>query len=311
MNIIEVKSLTKKYKELKAIDDLSFEVRKGEILGLLGPNGSGKSTTINCLLSLLNFSSGSIKIFGKEMKPDSYDLKSKIGVVFQEVSVFDELTVYENIDYFCGLYISDNKTRKKYIEDAIKLVGLEDYKKFYPKKLSGGLLRRLNIACGIAHKPKLIFLDEPTVAVDPQSRNNILDGIKKLRDDGATIVYTTHYMEEVEILCDRVIILDKGKVLATGTTDELKELAKIEEKIKVEVNDLSPKYIDEIKEFKNVDEVEYNGNMLFITYKKGKNNLVDIMEYLKKEKIKYNKLYSERPTLNDVFLELTGKELRD
>ena len=286
-------------------------MRKGEILGLLGPNGSGKSTTINCLLSLLNFSSGSIKIFGKEMKPDSYDLKSKIGVVFQEVSVFDELTVYENIDYFCGLYISDNKTRKKYIEDAIKLVGLEDFKKFYPKKLSGGLLRRLNIACGIAHKPKLIFLDEPTVAVDPQSRNNILNGIKKLRDDGATIVYTTHYMEEVEILCDRVIILDKGKVLATGTTDELKELAKIEEKIKVEVNDLSPKYIDEIKEFKNVDEVEYNGNMLFITYKKGKNNLVDIMEYLKKEQIKYNKLFSERPTLNDVFLELTGKELRD
>ena len=245
------------------------------------------------------------------MKTDSYDLKSKIGVVFQEVSVFDELTVYENIDYFCGLYISDNETRKKYIEDAISLVGLEDFKKFYPKKLSGGLLRRLNIACGIAHKPKLIFLDEPTVAVDPQSRNNILDGIKKLRDDGATIVYTTHYMEEVEILCDRVIILDKGKILAAGTTDELKELAKIEEKISIEVNDLETKYIDKIKELKNVDEVKYNGNILLITYKKGKNNLVEIMEYLKKDKIKYNKIFSERPTLNDVFLELTGKELRD
>ena len=310
-NIIEVKNLTKKYKELKAVDDLSFEVHEGEILGLLGPNGSGKSTTINCLLSLLNYSNGSIKIFGKEMKTDSYDLKSKIGVVFQEVSVFDELTVYENIDYFCGLYISDNETRKKYIEDAISLVGLEDFKKFYPKKLSGGLLRRLNIACGIAHKPKLIFLDEPTVAVDPQSRNNILDGIKKLRDDGATIVYTTHYMEEVEILCDRVIILDKGKILAAGTTDELKELAKIEEKISIEVNDLETKYIDKIKELKNVDEVKYNGNILLITYKKGKNNLVEIMEYLKKDKIKYNKIFSERPTLNDVFLELTGKELRD
>ncbi|MBQ6285443.1 MAG: ABC transporter ATP-binding protein [Bacilli bacterium] len=310
-NIIEVKNLTKKYKELKAVDDLSFEVHEGEILGLLGPNGSGKSTTINCLLSLLNYSNGSIKIFGKEMKPDSYDLKSKIGVVFQEVSVFDELTVYENIDYFCGLYISDNETRKKYIEDAISLVGLEDFKKFYPKKLSGGLLRRLNIACGIAHKPKLIFLDEPTVAVDPQSRNNILDGIKKLRDDGATIVYTTHYMEEVEILCDRVIILDKGKILAAGTTDELKELAKIEEKISIEVNGLETKYIDKIKELKNVDEVKYNGNILLITYKKGKNNLVEIMEYLKKDRIKYNKIFSERPTLNDVFLELTGKELRD
>ena len=310
-NIIEVKNLTKNYKELKAVDDLSFEVHEGEILGLLGPNGSGKSTTINCLLSLLNYSNGSIKIFGKEMKPDSYDLKSKIGVVFQEVSVFDELTVYENIDYFCGLYISDKEKKKKYIEDAISLVGLEDFKKFYPKKLSGGLLRRLNIACGIAHKPKLIFLDEPTVAVDPQSRNNILDGIKKLRDDGATIVYTTHYMEEVEILCDRVIILDKGKVLAAGTTDELKELAKIEEKISIEVNDLETKYIDKIKELKNVDEVKYNGNILLITYKKGKNNLVEIMEYLKRTRIKYNKIFSERPTLNDVFLELTGKELRD
>ena len=310
-NIIEVKNLVKQYKELKAIDNLSFEVHEGEILGLLGPNGSGKSTTINCILSLLEFSKGTIKIFGKDMKPDAYDVKSKIGVVFQEVSVFDELTVYENIDYFCGLYIKDKKTRKQYIEDAIRLVGLEDFKKFYPKKLSGGLLRRLNIACGIAHKPKLIFLDEPTVAVDPQSRNNILDGIKKLRKNGATIVYTTHYMKEVEILCDRVIILDKGKILATGTTDELKKKAKIEEKVTVEVNDLVPGYIEKIKELKNVDDVTYTNNVLFVTYKKGKNNLVDMIDYLKKESINYNKIYSERPTLNDVFLELTGKELRD
>lgn len=310
-SVIEVKNLTKQYKELKAVDNLSFEVYKGEILGLLGPNGSGKSTTINCLLSLLNYSEGSIKIFDKDMNPDAYDLKSQIGVVFQEVSVFDELTVYENIDYFCGLYISDKETRKKYIEDAIKLVGLEDFKKFYPKKLSGGLLRRLNIACGIAHKPKLIFLDEPTVAVDPQSRNNILDGIKKLRDNGATIVYTTHYMEEVEMLCDRVIILDKGKILASGTNNELKQLAKIEEKISIEINGLEINYIDKIRKLKNVDDVKYNNNILLVTYKRGKNNLVEIMEYLKKEKIKYNKIYSERPTLNDVFLELTGKELRD
>ncbi len=309
--IIEVKNLTKKYKELKAIDNLSLEVYEGEILGLLGPNGSGKSTTINCLLSLLNYSEGIIKIFGKEMKPDSYDLKSLIGVVFQEVAVFNELNVYENIDYFCGLYITNKEKRKKCVEEAINLVGLEDFKKFYPQKLSGGLLRRLNIACGIAHKPKLIFLDEPTVAVDPQSRNNILDGIKRLRDEGATIVYTTHYMEEVEILCDKVIILDKGKILAAGTPDELKELAKIEEKISLEVNDLNNKYLTKIKELKNVDEVKYHGNILLITYTKGQNNLALLMEYLKKENIKYNKIYSERPTLNDVFLELTGKELRD
>lgn len=245
------------------------------------------------------------------MKPDAYDIKAKLGVVFQEVAVFEELTVYENIDYFCGLYIQNKNTRKQYIEEAIKLVGLEEFKKFYPKQLSGGLLRRLNIACGIAHKPKLIFLDEPTVAVDPQSRNNILDGIKKLRNNGATIVYTTHYMEEVEILCDRIIILDKGKILASGTSDELKELARIEEKVTVEVKDLEQKYIEKIKQLENVDEVTYDGNILLITYKKGKNNLVELIDYLKKESIKYNKIYSERPTLNDVFLELTGKELRD
>lgn len=245
------------------------------------------------------------------MSPDAYDIKEKLGVVFQDVAVFEELTVYENIDYFCGLYIKDKNTRKQYIEEAIELVGLEEFKKFYPKQLSGGLLRRLNIACGIAHKPKLIFLDEPTVAVDPQSRNNILDGIQKLRNNGATIVYTTHYMEEVEIICDRVIILDKGKVLATGTTDELKELAKIEEKVTVEVNNLDEKYIEEMKKLENVDDVVYNGNILLVTYKKGKNNLVELIDYLKKESIRYNKIYSERPTLNDVFLELTGKELRD
>ena len=310
-SIISVRNLTKKYKELTAIDDLSFDVYEGEILGLLGPNGSGKSTTINCLLSLLNFQHGSIKILGKEMTPESYDIKSKIGVVFQEIAVFEELTVYENIDYFCGLYIKDKETRKKYVEDAIKLVGLESYKKFYPKQLSGGLLRRLNIACGVAHKPKIIFLDEPTVAVDPQSRNNILDGIKKLRDDGATILYTTHYMEEVEILCDRIIILDKGKIIAQGTNEELKDLAKIEEKITVEVDSISAEILEKIKEFKTVEEVSLNKNNLLVTYKKGNNNLKKLIDFLEENKITYNKIFSERPTLNDVFLELTGKELRD
>lgn len=310
-NMIEIKNLTKQYKELKAIDGLSLEVKEGEILGLLGPNGSGKSTTMNCILSLLNFKEGEIKIFGKEMKPDAYDIKAKIGVVFQDVAVFEELTVQENIDYFCGLYIKDKAKKKQYLDDAIELVGLEEFRKFYPKQLSGGLLRRLNIACGIAHKPELIFLDEPTVAVDPQSRNNILEGIKKLRDKGATIVYTTHYMEEVEIICDRIIILDKGKVLATGTADELKELAKIEEKVTVEVNDLATKHMEQIQKMATVDEVTYNGNILLVTYKQGKNNLVDLIDYLKRENISYNKIYSERPTLNDVFLELTGKELRD
>ncbi len=309
--IIEVKNLTKEYKNLKAIDNLSFDVFEGEILGLLGPNGSGKSTTINSILQLLNYSSGSIKIFGHVMKPDSYEIKKDIGVIFQEVAVFQELTVYENIDYFCGLYINDKEIRRKYVMDAINLVGLNDFIKFYPKELSGGLLRRLNIACGIAHKPKLIFLDEPTVAVDPQSRNNILDGIKKLRDEGATIVYTTHYMEEVEIICDRIIILDKGKIIAKGTTDELKTFAKLEEKITVEVKNISEEILKEIKEFKTVLDLNYQGNVLVVVYKKGKDNLGELIDYLHEKKVAYSKIFSERPTLNDVFLELTGKDLRD
>lgn len=310
-NIIEVKSLTKKYKEKKAVDDLSFDVYRGEILGLLGPNGSGKSTTINCILSLLNFDKGNIKIYGKEMTPNAYDIKRKIGVVFQDVAVFDELTVYDNIDYFCGLYVTDKNKKRKYVDEAMKLVGIEEYKKYFPKQLSGGLLRRLNIACGIAHKPEIIFLDEPTVAVDPQSRNNILEGIETLRKNGATIVYTTHYMEEVEILCDRVIILDKGKIIASGTTDELKEMAKTKERISIETKELKDKNINEINKLSCVEEVLYKDNILKISYTDENNNLENIISYLKSNDIKYSRIFSERPTLNDVFLELTGKELRD
>jgi ABC-2 type transport system ATP-binding protein len=309
--VIEVKNLTKKYKELIAIDDLSFDVYKGEILGLLGPNGSGKTTTINCLLSLLEYQSGEITIFDKEMTPSSYDIKREIGVVFQEVAVFDELTVYENIDYFCGLYIDNPITRKKYVEDAIKLVGLENFSKFVPKKLSGGLLRRLNIACGISHKPKLIFLDEPTVAVDPQSRNNILNGIRKLNKEGATIIYTSHYMDEVEELCHRIIILDNGKIIAQGTKEELKEMIGISLKVVLSIDNLTDELVKDLEKINNVIEVKREENDVYMYYKKGKTNLEDLVEYIKVNKIICTRLYSEQPSLNDVFLELTGRELRD
>ncbi len=310
-NVIEVKKITKKYGEFKALDNLQFNVEEGEIVGLLGPNGSGKSTSINCMLSLLKFDKGSIKIFDKEMTPESYETKSKIGVIFQDVAVFEELKVYENIDYFCGLYIKDKHVREEYVEEAIKLVGLNEFKNHLPKQLSGGLLRRLNIACGIAHKPSLIFLDEPTVAVDPQSRNNILEGIKKLNKSGATIIYTTHYMEEVEQLCDRILIIDKGKIIANGTKEELKGIIDIAEKVTVEFEELEKDYIDKIKKQRNVLDIDSKNNTFKISYKKGKNNLVNLINFLSDEKIKYNKIYSELPTLNDVFLELTGKELRD
>ena len=219
--VVKIENLVKRYKELIALDHFNLEIQKGEIFGLLGPNGSGKTTTINCLLSLLKYDKGSIEIFGQQMTPDNYDVKRRIGIVMQNVAVFEELNVYENIDYFCGLYIKDKTPRRQYVEEAIEFAGLGEFVKFRPKKLSGGLLRRLNIACGIAHKPELIILDEPTVAVDPQSRNRILEGIVELNKKGATIIYTSHYMEEVEQICTRIAIMDKGKNIALGTSDEL------------------------------------------------------------------------------------------
>lgn len=310
-NIIEINHLTKYYGKLKALDDFHLKVKKGEILGLLGPNGSGKSTCINTMLALLRFQTGTIHIFGKEMDSQAYDIKRKIGVVFQDVAVFEELNVYENIDYFCGLYIKDKKMRNQYVQDAITLVGLEDYRKFKPKQLSGGLLRRLNIACGIAHKPELIFLDEPTVAVDPQSRHHILEGIKALNQQGATIVYTTHYMEEVENLCDRIVIMDKGKVIAMGTNDELKGMIQLGEKVTVEVEKQEQQFVEELRQQPHVLAVEQNQNVIHISYENQDNHLEQLIYLLKGHHIQYHRFFVERPTLNDVFLELTGKELRD
>ena len=309
--VVKIENLVKRYKELVAVDHFNLTINEGEILGLLGPNGSGKSTTISCLLSLLQYDKGTIEIFGKPMHPDSYDIKKEIGIVLQNVAVFDELTVYENIDYFCGLYISDKGLRKQYVQDAIDFVGLNDFKKYYPRKLSGGLLRRLNIACGIAHKPKLIIFDEPTVAVDPQSRNKILEGISELNRQGATIIYTTHYMEEAEQICSRIVIMDKGKNLANGTSDDLKKLIKNTETIYIDVLNLSSDDIDEIKQMNHVYEVQYDDTKLTIKCTGGKHNLINILNYMQEKNIAFGRIYSELPTLNDVFLEITGKQLRD
>ncbi len=309
--VVEVENLVKRYKELVALDHFNLRIEEGEIFGLLGPNGSGKTTAISCILSLLKYDKGNIRVFGKEMRPDSYDSKKEIGVVLQNVAVFDELTVYENIDYFCGLYIEDKATRKQYVEEAIRFVGLEEFRKFYPKKLSGGLLRRLNIACGIAHKPRLIFFDEPTVAVDPQSRNKILEGILELNKNGATIIYTSHYMEEVEQICSRIAIMDKGQNLAIGTKEELKKMIKNTESITVEVPELSQEQMEQIGKLEHAYEVEYEDASLLVRFSGGSHNLIHVLEYFREQDISFGRVYTELPTLNDVFLEITGKELRD
>ena len=309
--VVKIENLVKRYKELIALDHFNLKIQKGEIFGLLGPNGSGKTTTINCLLSLLKYDKGSIEIFGQQMTPDNYDIKRRIGIVMQNVAVFEELNVYENIDYFCGLYIKDKTLRRQYVEEAIEFAGLGEFVKFRPKKLSGGLLRRLNIACGIAHKPELIILDEPTVAVDPQSRNRILEGIVELNQKGATIIYTSHYMEEVEQICTRIAIMDKGKNIALGTSDELKSMIRNSETIKIHIPALEDSMLEEIKEFEHLYQAEYTDGLLTLSYDGGKHNLIRILDYLKSKDVSFGKVTSEQPTLNDVFLAITGKALRD
>ena len=312
MKTIEIKELVKRYKELLALNHFNLEVREGEILGFLGPNGCGKTTAINCMLGLLTYDKGDIRIFGEAMVPNAYHIKKNIGLVPQELAYFEQLTVYENIDFFCGLYIKDKQRRKSLVEEAISFVGLEDYRKFFPNKLSGGLKRRLNIACGIAHKPKLIFLDEPTVAVDAQSRNFILEGIKRLNKEGSTIVYTTHYLDEADQLCDRIVIMDKGHNVVDGTPEELKSMIATKEVIHLElVEEASADIVREMESLPHLQLLDKNKATYILQFTQKGSNIVALAQLLNQHGLAYLKLYSEQPSLSDVFLSFTGKELRD
>ncbi len=309
--MILIENLVKRYKDVLALDHLNLHIEQGEVFGFLGPNGSGKTTAIDCMLALLTYDRGRIELFGQEMRPDSYDLKRRIGVVPQEVAVIDQLTVRENIDYFCGLYVPEKAKRRQLVEEAMEFTDLQEFQKKRPKQLSGGMLRRLNIACGIAHKPELVIMDEPTVAVDPQSRNKILEGILELNRQGSTIIYTSHYMEEVEQICSRISIIDHGKCIATGTKDELKRLVRTGERIVVENVVLSEEQLEIIRKIGQVLSLAYEHEVLRVCYAKKQNNLVRLLTYLEQEEIPFGQVSNELPTLNDVFLEITGKQLRD
>ena len=308
--MLEVKNVLKRYDDLVALDNLSLDIKKGEVYGLLGPNGSGKTTLINCILSLSKFEKGDIKIFDQPMSVDRYDLKAKIGYVPQEIAVFDELSVYDNIDFFCGLYIQDKATREQYVEEAIEFVGLNDFRKFVPKKLSGGLKRRLNLACGLAHKPELLILDEPTVAVDPQSRNAILEGIMDLNKKGMTVIYTSHYMDEVEQICTRISIIDKGKLLATGDKYELKKLVGLTDTLILKDIDMKNLDISQLESIEGLGKISLEGSNLSIGIQDNM-AMTHIFAYLENNDIFFKGMDINSPSLNDVFLEITGKQLRD
>lgn len=309
--MIAMDKVVKRYKDVIALDHFSFQAGENEIIGLLGPNGCGKTTAINCMLSLLKFDQGTIELFGEPVNPNNNKIKRRIGIVPQELAIFDKLNVVENIDFYCGLYVTNKTERKQFVDEAISFVGLGKYRKFLPKQLSGGLKRRLNIACGIAHKPEILFLDEPTVAVDAQSRNFILEGVKKMKEQGTTVIYTTHYLEEAENLCDSFVIMDNGRNVANGTLDELQKSISTTESITVKFISGNDTLASRLKQIPHVNQIIKTGDKYNIQFDKHHNNLTNLIRFIEDNSLTYTEIASEQPSLSSIFLELTGKELRD
>lgn len=311
-NLLEVKKLSKTYRNgRKALDNLSFHVKKGEILGFLGPNGAGKSTTINILSTLLQSDEGEIIFFNDE-NLSIKDVKKQLGIVPQELAIYEDISAAQNVKFFASLYGVKKSEINEKVENALKKVGLEDRKDDKPSTFSGGMKRRLNIACAIAHSPKLIIFDEPTVGIDPQSRNHILDSIKKLRDEGATIIYTTHYMEEVQQICDRVIIMDGGTVLLNGSLDDILEFySNSNYQVRVD-KQLSPAVLDEIRELSSVESLKQKDEFEIIFSMCGESMPINsVLEVLIKFNLNITSITMVKRNLEDVFLLLTGKKLRD
>jgi ABC-type multidrug transport system, ATPase component len=308
--LVEVKNLVKRYKDVLAVDNVSFTVEEGEILGLLGPNGAGKTTVINAMIGLTKIDRGEINIFGKNFKDYELEIKRDLGIVPQDVAIFEDLKAYENLCYFGKLYGLNGSLLKERVEEVLEFTGLLDKKKQYPKKFSNGMKRRLNIACALVHHPKLVIMDEPTVGIDPQSRNNILQSVKELNKMGSTIIYISHYMEEIEELCSRIIIMDQGRVIAEGTKEELKAKMTSDNRIVVELSTTNYTLVDNIKKLTGVKEACINGNELTVLSGKNYKNIRSIVDVIS-ENSEIISLNVEQPSLETVFLTLTGRSLRD
>lgn len=311
MKVIEIKDLIKKYGDFVALDSIDIAVEEGEIYGILGANGAGKSTLIGVIANLLKLNSGKVLVFSEDISRNKVEFKRKIGLVPQVIAIYGDYTAYENIKFFGELYGLRGKELKDGIKDALDFTGLLEYKNKKAKEFSGGMQRRLNIACAIVHKPKLLIMDEPTVGVDPQSRNHILHSVKELNRSGVTIIYTSHYMEEVEYLCSRISIIDKGKVLVEGTKEELKDIVNDKKILNLGVNDPYKVNLIKIKDIEGVVGVEIRENNISVTSSKEVNNLDKIIKTVSEDLVKINNIDFKEVTLETVFLSLTGKKLRD
>ncbi len=307
--MLEVKKLVKRYGSKLAVSDVSFKVEKGEIYGLLGPNGAGKSSTINIITGLIKKDSGQVTIGGLDLDRELTKAKYLLGIVPQDLAIYNDLTALQNVKFFGALYGLTGGTLQKQALETLEFVGLKDKARDKVKTFSGGMKRRLNIACGLVHRPQLLILDEPTVGIDPQSRNHIMEAILQLNREGMTILYTTHYMEEAEQLCSRIAIMDAGQIVAQGNLQELRSLIEENWYIAVKVKGTPP--VDELSKVAGVEKIDLNGNALRFTCRGKHSQLRDILEVLSREHTEILDLSIDEPNLEDVFLTLTGKRLRD
>ncbi|WP_410767982.1 ATP-binding cassette domain-containing protein [Fontibacillus sp. BL9] len=311
MNVLDIRGLSKKFGDFIAVDNMSLTVGEGEIFGFLGSNGAGKSTTINLVASLLRPSGGEINILDKNIAKHSRFAKMNLGIVPQELAIYEDMTAYENVKFFAGLYGLRGEELKERTEEALKFVGLEDKAKNFPKNFSGGMKRRLNIACAIAHRPKLIIMDEPTVGIDPQSRIYILASVRKLNEMGCTIIYTSHYMEEVEEICSRIAIIDHGKIIADGTKEQLIAAITDLKDIRIELKRGEPGLALSLKHIPGVRNVSVEDNMIRISSDMAVDNLSEILKLLIDSGADIRSVEEQEPNLETVFLTLTGRNLRD
>lgn len=312
MALLGVKELSKSYGGIKAVGGISFEIQKGEIFGLLGPNGAGKTTTISMLSCLLKPDSGDAFVDGYSILKDSMEVKKRIGVVPQDVSLYPTLSAQENLVFFGEMYgLTGTKLREK-VDEVLEVVGLKDRRKEAINKYSGGMKRRINIAVGLLPSPKLLILDEPTVGVDPQSRTNILETLKELNKKGLTILYTSHYMEEVEFLCHRIAIMNLGKIIAIGSLNELRLLVGERDLLRISTaNEISKDLVETVKKIPDVSEARVLDESIEILTLHGRKLLPQIIEIFADTGVKIKSVEVKEPNLESVFLHLTGKELRD
>jgi len=308
--LASMKNVIKRYGDQTVVDHLDLDVIEGEVLGLLGPNGAGKSTTINMLCGLLNADVGDITLFGQKQSVKNLTARRDLGLVTQDITLFSGLSVLENLRYFGGLYGLRGAELKARVEEVLTFIDLKDHVKKKPKQLSGGMQRRLNIGCALVHRPKLLIMDEPTVGIDPQSRNHILESVKKLAEQGTTVIYTSHYMEEVQAVCDRIVIMDLGRIIAEGTVEELVKRVSHESSIHLTAITPSPELTKRFEAIAGVKQVILTGNKYTIVSNSESGNINRITE-IAQQHGGIAGITEETATLEDVFLTLTGKALRD